>query len=98
MSSGFGGRAVVARVLRHTRSCEVDRSITEELPSMPLHATESALSGPSVADVLPVDALRATIGPLREELLNHSLYDSVDTLARLRCFMQYHVFAVWDFM
>jgi hypothetical protein len=45
-----------------------------------------------------IDALRTVIAPLREQLLNHPIYASVNTLPRLRCFMRYHVFAVWDFM
>jgi hypothetical protein len=45
-----------------------------------------------------LDALRAAIGPVRDELLNHALYANVNTLPRLRGFMRYHVFAVWDFM
>jgi radical SAM protein with 4Fe4S-binding SPASM domain len=34
----------------------------------------------------------------RQRLLQHMLYDSVDTVQKLRAFMQEHVFAVWDFM
>jgi hypothetical protein len=45
-----------------------------------------------------VETLRAAIEPLRDELLRHPLYAGVNTLPRLRCFMRYHVFAVWDFM
>jgi hypothetical protein len=48
--------------------------------------------------VAGVDTLRTALAPLRDQLLNHSIYASVNTLPRLRCFMRYHVFAVWDFM
>lgn len=34
----------------------------------------------------------------RSALLNHSLYDRLGELDHLRHFMQFHVFAVWDFM
>ena len=34
----------------------------------------------------------------RNALLEHSIYSAVNDLARLRLFMQQHVFAVWDFM
>jgi Protein of unknown function (DUF3050) len=44
------------------------------------------------------ERLRERIAPLREALLHHPLYDEVDSLDRLRDFMQIHVFAVWDFM
>ncbi len=42
--------------------------------------------------------LRRIVAPLRERLLNHPIYTQVDSLDRLREFMQIHVFAVWDFM
>src|ERR1700722_2388985 len=42
--------------------------------------------------------LRNTIAPLRNALLNHPIYLEVNSLVRLRKFMQLHVFAVWDFM
>ncbi len=35
---------------------------------------------------------------LRSELLNHPLYESVQTQENLRLFMREHAFAVWDFM
>ena len=39
-----------------------------------------------------------TINPLLDDLNNHSLYKKVDSLDKLRVFMQEHVFAVLDFM
>jgi hypothetical protein len=42
--------------------------------------------------------LRKVVAPLREALLKHPIYTQVDSLDRLREFMQIHVFAVWDFM
>jgi hypothetical protein len=44
------------------------------------------------------EQLRNTLAPLRHALLNHPIYAEVDSLSRLREFMQIHVFAVWDFM
>jgi hypothetical protein len=35
---------------------------------------------------------------LRQELYEHSIYSSFTTLHNVKHFMQYHVFAVWDFM
>ena len=34
----------------------------------------------------------------RKRLLDHPLYDAVNSAKRLRLFMQEHIFAVWDFM
>ena len=45
-----------------------------------------------------IDALRREIAPLRNELVNHPLYASIETLKDLNVFMEHHVFAVWDFM
>jgi hypothetical protein len=42
--------------------------------------------------------LKNELEPLRKSLLAHPLYGEVNTIERLRGFMQIHVFAVWDFM
>ncbi|NHM02356.1 DUF3050 domain-containing protein [Flavobacterium difficile] len=34
----------------------------------------------------------------KQELLNHSLYKNVTSVEELHTFLEYHVFAVWDFM
>src|SRR6202049_1532321 len=44
------------------------------------------------------EALRNKIAPLHDALLNPPIYAEIDSLSRLREFMQIHVFAVWDFM
>src|SRR5467141_4940852 len=38
------------------------------------------------------------IAPLRQTLLEHPLYQDLQSLEQLRLFMEHHVFAVWDFM
>ena len=56
-------------------------------------------NGPSANAALQrFEQLRNTLTPLRYALLNHPIYAEVDSLGRLREFMQMHVFAVWDFM
>ncbi|MBA9078165.1 MULTISPECIES: DUF3050 domain-containing protein [Rufibacter] len=42
--------------------------------------------------------LQQELRPHREALMQHQLYQNVQTLASLRTFMEHHVFAVWDFM
>ena len=38
------------------------------------------------------------IKPLQDRLEEHPVYAKVKDLDRLRVFMQYHVYSVWDFM
>jgi len=42
--------------------------------------------------------LEASIEPLRQQLVNHSIYSSIREVQDVRTFMEAHVFAVWDFM
>ena len=41
---------------------------------------------------------RPDIREARDRLLEHPVYQALDTVEALRVFMQHHVFAVWDFM
>jgi hypothetical protein len=43
-------------------------------------------------------ALQARIEPFRQEIINHKVYSVIKDIDDLKIFMQYHVFAVWDFM
>jgi hypothetical protein len=45
-----------------------------------------------------IEKITAAIDPLRAEIINHKVYSVINDLADLQIFMQYHVFAVWDFM
>lgn len=45
-----------------------------------------------------IDKLRTSIEPLRQEIINHKIYSVIKNLDDLKIFMQYHIFAVWDFM
>lgn len=42
--------------------------------------------------------LKRSIEPLRKEIINHPVYASIKHITDLQVFMQYHVYAVWDFM
>jgi len=45
-----------------------------------------------------IEKIRKSIEPLRQEIINHPVYSSIKDIDDLRVFMQYHVYAVWDFM
>ena len=45
-----------------------------------------------------IDKLKKTIEPLRQEIINHKVYAAIKDIDDLKVFMQYHVYAVWDFM
>jgi len=45
-----------------------------------------------------IKELQTKLQPARQQLVDHQLYYSIASLADLRVFMEYHVFAVWDFM
>lgn len=61
---------------------------------LPIHANVSL----SRKFTVSLDHLRNTIEPLRQSLLNHPLYRDMRGPIALRSFMEFHVFAVWDFM
>lgn len=42
--------------------------------------------------------LREVIEPLRTQIINHPVYAEIKSVADLNTFMQFHVYAVWDFM
>lgn len=42
--------------------------------------------------------IKETIAPVRDAIVQHPLYSHMRRMEDIRLFMQYHVFAVWDFM
>jgi hypothetical protein len=45
-----------------------------------------------------IKELQAQLQPARQRMVDHTLYRRIQSLDDLRVFMEYHVFAVWDFM
>ena len=41
---------------------------------------------------------RVLLESLNKQLMSHSIYEKINSLEKLRIFMESHVFAVWDFM
>lgn len=47
---------------------------------------------------MSLDNIRSNVAPLREEIIKHPLYGSIQDFESLRVYMEHHVYAVWDFM
>lgn len=45
-----------------------------------------------------IEQIKKGIEPLRQAIINHKVYAEIQTVEDVKVFMQYHVFAVWDFM
>lgn len=45
-----------------------------------------------------IEKIKLAIEPLRQEIIQHPVYALIKDLEDLQIFMQYHVYAVWDFM
>lgn len=45
-----------------------------------------------------INSINKKIQPQKDILLSHSLYDKVKTINDLHQFLEFHVYAVWDFM
>ncbi|WP_196885716.1 DUF3050 domain-containing protein [Aureivirga sp. CE67] len=45
-----------------------------------------------------LEDLEKELAPYRKQLIEHSLYQNIKTIEDVQTFMEYHVYAVWDFM
>ena len=46
----------------------------------------------------PLQQIQEVIAPLREQIIHHPVYSVINDINDLKIFMQFHVYAVWDFM
>jgi len=45
-----------------------------------------------------IEKIKKATEPLRQQIINHKVYSAINDIDDLKVFMQYHIFAVWDFM
>ena len=45
-----------------------------------------------------IEQINQSIQQQKAQLLQHSLYNKVKTIDDLHCFLENHIYAVWDFM
>ncbi|MBS1689134.1 MAG: DUF3050 domain-containing protein [Bacteroidetes bacterium] len=45
-----------------------------------------------------IEKLKSEISSLRQQLVDHPVYSTIENPDQLRVFMEHHIFAVWDFM
>jgi hypothetical protein len=45
-----------------------------------------------------IKKLQQAIEPLRQQIINHKVYDLINSIEDLGVFMDHHIYAVWDFM
>ncbi len=45
-----------------------------------------------------IEEIQESLLPLRRQIIEHPLFQKIETAGHLATFMEYHVFAVWDFM
>jgi hypothetical protein len=48
--------------------------------------------------MLHIEKLNQQLAPWIQKIKQHDLYQNIQSIADLQIFMEYHVFAVWDFM
>ena len=47
---------------------------------------------------IQTERIKESINPLTDNIVHHKLYSAIEDIQDMRIFMQYHVYAVWDFM
>lgn len=92
------GYADLEAVVRGLNRDLFHRYITKPWKEAELHAMLDEAAQAYLADVDRFALVERHIQPLRARLLEHRVYGMMTHARAMRIFMQYHCFAVWDFM
>lgn len=92
------GYADLETVVRGVNRELLHRYITKPWKEPELHAMLDEAAAAYLADVDRFALVERHIQPLRQRLLEHPVYAMMKDARAMRIFMQYHCFAVWDFM
>lgn len=52
----------------------------------------------SIREVMSDNITSEVIASFKHQLQDHPIYEAVSTIEDLRCFMEHHIYSVWDFM
>jgi CheY-like chemotaxis protein len=74
------------------------RYLTKPWPAGLLNSMVDEAADTYLRDIDRFNLVVDTIAPLREQLLDHRLYGMLTTIDALRTFVEFHCYAVWDFM
>jgi len=66
--------------------------------SLPSSPSSVASSVAVISDPIPFTPIHDLVRPQLLALAHHPLYEKLNDVARLRVFLEHHVFCVWDFM
>lgn len=92
------GYADLDAVVRGVNRDLFHRYITKPWKETELHAMLDEAAKAYLADIDRFGLVERHIQPLRRRLLEHPVYAMMTNARALRIFMQFHCYAVWDFM
>ncbi len=81
-------------LLKHWNDCSVPRQNYLYIAIFARQGFQPPVSG----NFLNMSELKAEVNRMSQHLAAHPIYQHLNSLAAIKCFMEYHVFAVFDFM
>lgn len=69
-----------------------------KLNQLPVNKDDIIMTTVHSPTITGIELVQRRIADQRQRLLRHEVYERLKSIAALRCFMEHHVFAVFDFM